>query len=258
MKRKKHNESKALKTLLFIYIVIFTVLLTMCPAKASTDKKTYIPTKAFQYFPLVIIAQEELYPEYIMPGYFGALIEHESCIGLLHKRCWDPTSRLKSKREEGAGLGQLTRAYNKYGGLRFDTVAELRIRYKEHLKELSWDNIYQRPDLQVKAIILLWKRKYDQVPIAVEDEIERIAMADAAYNGGNGGLNRDRRLCGLKKGCDPKYWFNNVEKTCSKSKKPLYGNRSACDINRYHVRDVLTIRLKKYNRLYCKIKHKDI
>ena len=41
-------------------------------------------------------------------------------------------------------------------------------------------------------------------------------------------------------------WFGHVEHTCMKSRAPLYGNRSACDINREHVNLVMRVRSAKY------------
>ena len=70
------------------------------------------------------------------------------------------SSRLKTDREEGAGLGQITRAYNKDGSLRFDKVSELRSQYKQQLKEMSWKNIYTRPDLQIRSIVLMIRDDY--------------------------------------------------------------------------------------------------
>jgi len=79
---------------------------------------------------------------------------------------------------------------------------------------------------------------------------EALAFSDAAYNGGIGGLNNERRACKLATWCDHTKWFDNVEKLCLKSKTVLYGNRSACDINRHHVRDVLITRLPKYEQFW--------
>ena len=178
-----------------------------------------------------------------------SLIEHESCLSLTHSRCWSPTSRLKSSREEGAGLGQLTRAWTATGSLRFDALAEIRTRYYEHLKELSWSNIYSRPDLQIKAIVLKSKDNYGYYA-RFTDPYNALAFADAAYNGGIRGLDNERRACVLTSGCKPDTWFGHVEKVCLKSKTVLYGNRSACDINRHHVKDVLINRAKKYEDYY--------
>ncbi len=178
-----------------------------------------------------------------------SLIEHESCISLKHNRCWDPTSRLKTSREEGAGLFQITRAYNSNGSIRFDALEELRIKYRSQLYELNWANIYSRPDLQIRAGILKSKENYNAFYKYSHNTIEALAFADAAYNGGIGGVNSERKACYITKGCDSSKWFGHTEKICLKSKVALYAGRSACDINRHHVKDVLLIRAEKYKAL---------
>jgi len=182
------------------------------------------------------------------PFYLGALIEHESCISLTHSRCWNPSSRLKSAREEGAGLGQITRAYNSSGQVRFDALAEIRDRHSV-LRELNWANVYTRPDLQIRAVVLKMKDNY-QYYIRYTDSENSLAFADAAYNGGIGGLDNERRACKITINCNPAMWFDNVEKFCLKSKAALYGQRSACDINRFHVKDVLVTRSLKYKQFF--------
>lgn len=177
----------------------------------------------------------------------ASLIEHESCISLKHSRCWDPTSKLKTNREEGAGLFQITRAYTSTGKVRFDALEELRSKYYKELYELNWLNIYSRPDLQIRAGILKSKENYKLFAPYAANTIEALAFADAAYNGGVSGVNSERRACKLTAGCDPSRWFGHTELLCLKSKYALYGNRSACDINRHHVHDVINIRSNKYS-----------
>lgn len=178
------------------------------------------------------------------------MIEHESCISLTHSRCWNPKSRLKSAREEGAGLGQITRAYRPDGSVRFDALAEIRSKHKNELYELSWSNVYERPDLQIRAVVLKSKDNYVYYMKKASSPFEALAFGDAAYNGGIGGLDKERRACQLAEGCDPSKWFGHVERYCLKSKAALYGNRSACDINRHHVKDVLLIRAPKYQQFW--------
>lgn len=180
----------------------------------------------------------------------ASLIEHESCIALTHSRCWNPKSRLKSAREEGAGLGQITRAYRQSGSIRFDALQELKTRHPKELKELSWLTVYDRPDLQLRAVILKMQDNYNYYERYSSSTWEALAFSDAAYNGGIGGLDSERRACKLAQWCDHTKWFNNVEKLCLKSKAVLYGSRSACDINRHHVKDVLLTRLDKYEKFW--------
>jgi hypothetical protein len=211
--------------------------------------ETDVPPQALLYFPVIKQEQEQYFPELPKPAYFPALIEHESCISLKHKRCWNPASQLKSAREEGAGLGQITRTYNKDGSLRFDLIKELRNQYKNDLKEMSWSTIYQRPDLQIRSMILLSRSNYRALS-TITDSMERLHFTDLAYNAGLGRVYKDRRLCGLRKNCESHKWFGHVELTCTASHKAIYGNRSACDISRHHVYDVIKVNLPKYQAVY--------
>lgn len=216
----------------------------------SIAGKDYIPDKALKYIPIVIKEVDTVLPGFPLPPYFLALAEHESCVSLKSSRCWSPTSRLKTKREEGAGLFQLTRTWRN-GKTRFDTLSDLVKQHPKQLGDLSWRNVYDRPDLQIKAMLFLYKSNYSKISKkGVPLITDRLAFSDMAYNGGYGRVLKDRRRCGLSKGCNPSIYFNNVEKYCTASKKKLYGNRSACDINRHHVRDVLTKRIKKYTEYY--------
>jgi hypothetical protein len=210
----------------------------------AQDVRTYIPAAAEAHRATFRAEQARHWPDHPRRELLPALVEHESCITLRHSRCWNPSSRLKSAREEGAGLGQITRAWHPDGRLRFDALQEMRDRHPA-LREWSWANVYQRPDLQLRAVVL--KSRGDFLALrVVADPIARLAFADAAYNGGMGGVQRDRRACQVTAGCDPQRWFGHVEGTCTKSRAPLYAGRSACDINRHHVHDVLVTRMPKY------------
>lgn len=180
-----------------------------------------------------------------LPSALAALVEQESCISLGHPRCWNPKSRLRTSREEGAGFGQITRAFHRDGSVRFDALADAR-KLDVSLAGWSWANVYDRPDLQLRALVVMNRQCYGQIGKLVANEHNRIAFCDAAYNGGFGGMQSDRRACGLKSGCNPQQWFDHVETTCTKSRRPLYGSRSACDINREHVNNVIRIRRAKY------------
>jgi hypothetical protein len=225
---------------------LLALLLSLSLGALAQDRSAYIPPRAQQYLPIVSEQMRELWPTMFAPHYVPALIEHESCISLTHSRCWSPKSQLKSHREEGAGLGQLTRAYRTDGSIRFDALAEARKLDPNGLNELRWETVYDRPDLQIRVIVLMSRSTWNRLTPLVTSEMPRLAMADAAYNGGLGGLLNERRACALKQGCDPQQWFGHVERTCLKSRAPLYGHRSACDINRHHVHDVLDVRMPKY------------
>lgn len=177
--------------------------------------------------------------------YLGGQIEVESCISLRHPRCWNPKSTLKTSREYGAGLGQLTKAYRADGTIRFDALSEIRRTHMKELHELTWSNILNRPDLQVRAILLKMKDNYLYYSKYTKDPY---TFALVSYNGGVGGLDKDRRACTLSSSCDPSIWYGNVENYCMKSKTALYGNRSACDINRHYPYEISYVRSSKYKK----------
>lgn len=78
---------------------------------------------------------------------------------------------------------------------------------------------------------------------------DRISFTLSAYNGGEGGLLKDRRLCANTPGCDPSKWFGHVEKTSTKTKLPGPYRKSFFEINREYVTNVFT-RREKYRLHY--------
>lgn len=221
--------------------IVFVGLLVVFAPRAHAET---IPPGAMKYIPMLKAEQEKYWPSHPSPWNLAGLVEQESCLSLTHSKCWNPQSRLKTAREEGAGLGQTTRAYRADGSLRFDTVADLRSKYAP-LADLSWQNIYGRPDLQLRSLVLLSKES--AAPFAHTGS--PLEFGDSAYNGGVNDVQKARRICAMKSNCDPQKWFDNVELHCVKSRQILYGNQSACDINRKHVMLVFRVRSFKY-RVY--------
>ncbi len=224
--------------LIALAIVFVGLLLVFAPrAHAET-----LPDGFHIYGPILKAEQLRYWPDHPDPASLYALVEHESCVSLKSPRCWNPGSKLKTNREEGAGMGQLTRAYRDDGSIRFDALADIKAQYNDELSGLSWNNIYQHPDYQLRAMVIMSRdaaRTFRGTPGWLQ-------FGDAGYNGGIAGVQKERRACKLSSGCDPSKWFDNVESHCLKSRQPLYGNRSACDINRMHVRAVFIDRRIKY------------
>lgn len=233
-----------------LFRLLLGVLLTIIGSLSHAQNvRTYIPQKAYKYAPVLVTEQDRLWPTHPKPELLAGLAETESCIRLTHSRCWDPSSKLDSHRELGVGIPQITKAYKADGSIRFDSLKDMRAKHMSELKELSWQNVEFRPDLQLRILILMNRDNYTSLS-TINENISRLAMTDAAYNGGLRGVQNDRMACKLKEGCDPGIWFGNVENTCTKSKKPIYGNNSACDINRYHVNRVMNISSDKYRTFW--------
>jgi hypothetical protein len=227
--------------------IVFQALTGLFHVAHAQDVRTFVPPAAAQHLPTLRADIDQAWPDHPLREVLPALIEHESCISLKHSRCWSATSRLRTAREEGAGMPQITRTFNPDGSVRFDSLAAMRDRHPE-LRALSWANVYSRPDLQLLTVVLMNRDNFRALA-TIRSQDDRLAMTDAAYNQGAGAVQRDRRLCQITPGCDPQRWWGHVERTCTASHAALYAGRSACDISRHHVADVLRVRSPKYRGL---------
>lgn len=219
-------------------IVFVGLLMVFAPRAHAAD----LPAGFIKYSAALKVEQRHYWPDHPAPWLLAGLVEQESCVSLRSKGCWNPGARLKSSREEGAGMGQITRAWRADGSLRFDALEGLRSQYGDALGDLSWQNVYVRPELQLRGIVLMSR----DAARPFRAETAMLEFGDAGYNGGVGGVQKERRACAMTKGCDAGRWFGNVELHCLKSRQALYGGRNACDINREHVRNVILVRSDKY------------
>lgn len=217
-------------------------------AKAEQPKPTAplpkIPERAVTLMPDVIKAIDDIWPDMPMRSYFPAQIEAESCITLTHPKCWNPRAELKTSREYGFGLGQITIAYNKDGSERFNVFNEVKRQHPD-LQNWAWEDRYN-PLLQIKAIVVKNKVNWGSIKWETHDLDNKMAFLATYYNGGSPA--RDRNLCVQTAGCDPSKWWGNVELYSVKSKTKLkeYGNRSLFEISREYPRKVLIDKRPKY------------
>ena len=203
-----------------------------------------IPEAAREHLPALVDVQHALWPDAPIPSFLAAQIEQETCITLTHSKCWNPRAELKTSRENGIGLGQFTRAYRADGTIRFDKISELTATH-ESLRGWSWERRYDI-HYQLTALVELNKTIYGRQRDAASP-VDRLSFALSAYNGGETGLLRDRRLCSNTPGCDPSVWLGNVERTSLKAKQPQPGYRkSFFRINRDYVSNILYVRRSKY------------
>jgi hypothetical protein len=196
-----------------------------------------MPEGALRYAPVLAEKQKEVWPEAPEPWTIAGQIEAESCITLWHLKCWNPRVELKTYREYGFGLGQITVTY------RFNKFEELRTAH-DSLQNWTWENRFDA-GYQLLAIVEMDRGLYNRVQRLTDDPW---AFTLSAYNGGLASLLRDRTQCLHTEGCNPRQWFGHVERTSLKSKVPqkAYGGRSWFEINRNYVRGVLRLRRDKY------------
>lgn len=219
----------------------------------------------------------EVWPEMKYPSVFAAQIEQESCISLKHSKCWNSKSELKTDREYGFGLGQITVKYKntgeactvdadcaKHATKTADAVcrsgskkspATCMVETMNVFKEMKrldaklalWD-WSDRHDarFQMRSVVLHNKGNWKRLDFGAND-VEKLAFMLSAYNGGMLHVLKDRKLCMAKKDCDPERWFGHVETDSVKAKRALKGyGKSFFEINREYPVHVLFTRRPKY------------
>ncbi|ATI15735.1 endolysin [Bordetella phage vB_BbrM_PHB04] len=231
-------------------LVMAVAMIASCASSAvyAQNVRTFVPPAAHKLLPELRTVQENIWPTAPMPSFMAAQIEQESCISLTHSKCWNTRSELKTSREYGFGLGQITIAYRADGSVRFNKFQELRQEYAS-LRGWAWENRYDAK-YQLTAIVEMDKGIYGRVSDAATST-DRLAFTLSAYNGGESGLRQDRLLCKNTDGCDRSRWFGHVEHTSLKSKAKWQGyGASPFHINREYVDNVINVRRPKYEPFF--------
>lgn len=196
------------------------------------------PPSALGYLPVLRAEVVRSWPDAPDAAALAAQVEQETCISLRSRSCWSPHAELKTPREYGFGLGQITVTP------RFNNFEAARL-LDASLTRWAWEDRFDAAR-QLRVLVLMDRQAYRAVARA-PDPRERFAMALSAYNGGAGGLSADRRLCGQVAGCDPARWFDNVERVSLKARTAAAGyGQSFFAINRGYVRAVLVDRRARY------------
>lgn len=198
-----------------------------------------IPALAVALLPQLSAEIDQHWPDLSPRSTLAGQIEQETCPSLRSPRCFSPRAELRTARERGVGLGQFTKT------ARFDALSELREKHPDQLGGWSWKNPYDAT-YQLRGLVLKDRDDYLTIRGAANSH-ERMAFTLSSYNGGRGGVNSDRVLCAHTRGCNPEYWFGNVEHTSLKQKTTVKGyGKSFFDINREYVRNIYFTRRAKY------------
>lgn len=226
-------------------ILTSTLFFSFAISFASRAAAAELPTNAAKYLPILVVEQEIHWPDAPLRSAIAAQIEQETCPSLKSSKCWNPLTELKTSREYGFGLGQLTVTP------KFDNFAEAR-KLHVSLRDWKFEDRFD-PERQLRVVVLMDRAAFNRLSV-INDPHERLAMTFAAYNGGLGGVLQDRRLCALVAGCDPGRWFGHVEHHSLKARTKTVGyGKSFFDINREYVRNVMIVRRQRYAAFFGEV-----
>lgn len=211
-------------------------LLGTLSALAATPTP-FVPNEVL-YLPVLRSEVQAYWPDASPKSAFAAQVQQETCPSLRSKKCFSPFAELKTEREYGFGLGQLTVT------AKFDNFKEAK-KLDKSLKDWTWENRYNAR-YQLRTLVLMDRFNYGKFTWA-SSQRERMAFSFAAYNGGVGGVPSDRAVCRATSGCNPDAWFGQVEHTSKKAKVASKGyGKSFFEINREYVRNVMDVRRGRY------------
>lgn len=226
--------------LVFLGLALLTGMLFLAFASRATAAE--LPPGAVKYLPALAAEQAAHWPDAPLRSAIAAQIEQETCPSLKSAKCWNPRTELKTSREYGFGLGQLTVTP------KFDNFAEAR-KLHDSLRSWKFEDRFDA-ERQLRVVVLMDRTAFNRL-MFVGDQRERLAMAFSAYNGGLGGVLQDRRLCASIAGCDPGRWFGHVELYSLKARSKAAGyGQSFYSINRGYVRAVMDERRHRYTAFF--------
>lgn len=243
----KAAEDPLSSAIVFAVMIIFVISLCYItvvhaePAEKQLNTSTILQ-KAQPFLPEFKDVVHQYWPDAPYSFYMPALVEQESCANF--EKCWNPAVELKTKREYGFGLGQITIAYKKQGGVRFNKFEEAKEQY-EALSTWRWDDRYNAK-YQLIFITLTTKKLYLAQAPFFKDDINRWAAAMVAYNAGSKTITEHIAACKATPNCQADSWFNGLDTIeLPYEKKLLYGVSLQERRNTYP-KNIIYLRSNKY------------
>lgn len=199
------------------------------------------PRAALALLPVLKAEQVAYWQGMPYPSILGSQVEQETCPSLTHRQCWNSHAELKTSREYGFGLGQITITS------RFDNLAVSR-GLDPSLRDWRFEDRFDA-GRQLRVIVLMDRGIHGRIKGAATPA-DQVQFMLGAYNGGEGGLSSDRRMCVQTAGCNPGRWFGHVERTSLKARAKVQGYGQAFfDVNRGYVSNIWTVRRARYASL---------
>lgn len=199
--------------------------------------------KSSQYIPNIDNISNRYWNDISNLEFIYGQIEQETCPSCKSKKCWNPKAELKTDREYGFGLSQLTITK------RFNKFNEAKTRYKE-LKDWRFEDRYN-PDYQLRFIILEDKTIFLSMRRLLYSDIDIWAGTFISYNAGKGTLLKRRALClsKYKDIYDCTKWFDNLERIKLYGEDKLLYGRSLFERRNEYPHNIMKLRSHKYKEL---------
>lgn len=200
-----------------------------------------VPHQAMELLPVLARAIRNQWPACPQPWILAGKIEQESG--------WRVRAELKTSREYGFGLGQITIAYNKDGTERFNNfVSALKVTMMKN--QITWERRFD-PEFQLTYVVLSSRGNYSLAQGFFDDDESATAGMLVAYNAGPGRLVQ-RKAEAVRRGIDPpRAWYGGLENIHSRAEERiLYGKPLWKRVNEYP-RLIMFVRAPKYRLLIC-------
>lgn len=191
---------------------------------ATAGNATSLTERAAKHLPALKGAVSEHWPDAPLRHTMAGQVEQEST--------WKERATLKTSRELGRGLVQLTIAYHKDGTERFNAYRDAaRIRA---LRGWDWETDPYNVRYQLTYLVLTDKANYRQMQgLRFVDATETFKAALVCYNAGPGRV-LNRRALALAKGIPHDRWTGGLDRAySSKEAVMLYGRPLYEAVNHY-------------------------
>lgn len=243
LKRFTNKAAENPMSAAIVFAVIIFFIISLCYISVvSAMTNDQILQQAKPTLPIFKNVVTQYWSDAPKQQYFPGTVEQETCASL--KKCWNFKTELKTSKEYGFGLSQITIAYTHKGNVRFNNFLEAKKKYHE-LSQWQWDDRFN-PKYQLTYIVLQLKHLYQPMKHYFKDDDNRWAASLVSYNAGPGKVIDRMTVCDLTKGCDKTAWFNGLDSVVPPSeKKKLYGKALYLRINEYP-ENVIHVRASKY------------
>lgn len=201
-----------------------------CHADALSRAQKYLP----------------LYRELLNEHWFGMPLPHLPCGQVEQESSWKPRATLKTSRELGRGLAQMTIAYRSNGSERFNIYREA-VRWKA-LKRWDWQSAPYNERYQLTFMILQDRMNFGMMRPMFRDDVEAWKATLVCYNAGRGRV-LARRAIARSRDSPTDRWTGGLDAAHGpKEDRRLYGRPLWQAVNEYPIK--IFRRAEKYRQFF--------